>query len=188
MNELIRRRLSMANNLPIQNYEIVGNPKIHNGILTTSADSWIQTPEIFNPGSSGWEIVFRIKRTNVQDYQNLLTALGIMLQARGADVKLYLKESGSSSYNISYGDILRVIPSGVEMYIKLSFDGNTYSFGTSVDGANFSNATLSSSAVISPGKIAFGAKANNTSAVSADYYLSDIYVKIDGFLWWTPYK
>ena len=74
------------------------------------------------------------------------------------------------------------------MYIKISFDGNTYSFGTSVDGANFSNATLSSSAVISPGKIAFGAEANNTSAVSADYYLSDIYVKIDGIIWWTPYK
>lgn len=188
MNELIRRRFAIAESLPIENYEIVGNPRILNGVMTPSADSWIQTPEIFNPESNGWEIVFRIKRANVQGYQNLITTAGIMLQAIKSDVKLYLRESGSSSYNITYGGLTRSIPSGEERYIRLAFDGNSYSFGTSVDGVNFNNTTINSTAVISPGKIAFGAKASNTSAVSADYYLSDTYIKINGVAWWSPYN
>lgn len=189
MNLALRRRALIAGKQSrlIENFERVGTPGIVDGVMTPSEDSWISAPQSFAPGSNTWEVVFKVKCLGTERFHNIISSAGLMLQRDNQTTKLYLMGSGSSTWNICSGTVSRGLNKNTITYVRVAFDGSTYTYGTSTDGVNFSNVTVTSSKTIASGKLSFGAKASNTNQVNAQYYLFDTYIKIGDSVWWTPY-
>lgn len=177
----------------IENFTVVGTPTIEDRVLTaTTASSYIQTPEAFNPGSNPWEITFKLyRRQKAGAYEKFIQGDGLKLVTawQSTSTQFYLYSADST---ITNGSKSRTVSVQVDSWIKIAFSGTKYDFGVSTDGVNYSwlsNASvpftgfdaISSSVPIKPGVLKFG---NNSKA---SIYLLDTVVKINGSVWWTPY-
>lgn len=170
---------------PIVGYETVGSPTISGDTMTPSADSWVRTPVVFAPGNKSWEIIFRLKKKLSSGYQNLISGAGILIQNETGNYKCKLYLAHGSSFDIVNGGLLRQPTQNQWTYFRIKFDGSKYTYGISTDGVTYSDVTQSSASTIrGGGKISFGIKASNTSAVQADYDLSKMQIWIGGKLWW----
>ena len=176
-----------------ENFVRIGNPTIVNGIMTPSADSWIEMKNAFDPDNNYWEFVFKVTRTYAYDWQNIIYSSGIFYQANGPTVAIRLKSEGSSSWDIANGSTTFKIETNEPTWIKTGYYhnqvGDFYAVYRSTDGINY---TLVQSFnpvqnPISPSTIMFGAKSSNTSAVRADYDLNETYIKINDVVVWKPY-
>ena len=185
MNSILRRRraLMAQGESYLTGYSIVGNPTITNNVMTPNATGWITTPAAFLPGDKPWEIIFKIKKTSNSSYQNLLTATGLLLQQVSGQNNAEWYVTASSLGDIAH--LSRNFPVNQNLWCKMSFNGSVYSIGTSSDGISYSNVTKSSALAIKQSSaVIFGAKSSNTSAVQAEYDLTQMQITIDGKLWW----
>lgn len=188
MTELAkRRRAIMAGRKPGKqaNYTIVGEPTISDDVMTPNETGWITTPDVFNPLAETWQITFSVDvYSGLNRAQNYITSSGIMVQSVNGGVKLYLRSTSGSNFDILSGGTAWAISRG-KLWIRISYNGSTYTLQTSPDGVTWtSRQTTASNLQIRSGKIAFGAKASNTDTVSAGYDLNDMEIIVGNAVWW----
>jgi len=188
MTELAKRRRAImtagkAGNQA--NYTIVGEPTISGDIMTPNETGWIKTPDVFNPLAETWQITFSVNvYAGLNRAQNYITSSGIMVQSLNSGVKLYLRSTSGSGYDILSGGTSWAISLG-KLWIRISYNGSTYTLQTSQDGVTWtSRQTKASNLQIRPGAISFGAKASNTEKVYARYDLNDMEIIVGDTVWW----
>ena len=185
--------VTVTEHVPVENFDRIGNPSIVNEVMSPSADSWIVTKDDFDPNTDLWEFVFKINRTGITGFQNLISG-SIFYQANEASVAIRLRSEGSSSYDIATGNKSLSIPTNTPTWVKTGYYHNEYGYFyavyTSTDGINYTLAQTFNPVAnpINPGKIIFGSKASNTNAVTAEYDLNECYIKVNGVTVWTPYS
>lgn len=175
----------------VENFTIVGNPTIVDGILTPNSTSWITTPSAFNPGSNSWELTTKIYRPNFKGAYEIIIDGGIRIRTawQSQNCKLYLySENGT----ISDGAKNKAVPKTSWRWLKVAFNGSKYDYAVSSDGVEFiwqsnnttafSSNAVSSTTPIKSGVIQFGS--SNTDA-QIDLYQTNI--KVNGAVWWSAY-
>lgn len=179
----------------IENFTRVSTPTIENGILTSSANGWIETPNAFS-GADPWMLTLKLNRPQYASaYEILLNSDGIKLQCSwgGAGVSLYLY--GENNVTICSGSYLKEVTSGAWVWLKVGWNGSQYDMGISTDGTNYQfsgnagipftgyNPIAETSALpVKSGKIQIGS--SNSVAL---FDLKETMIEVDGSTWWTPY-
>lgn len=180
----------------IANFTSVGDPQIENGIFTPSANSWVETPEEFAPGSNPWELTVKLYRPQLAGkYEQFFTSGGVEVRSswQSSTTSLFLL---SADGTISDGAKQRAVPAGEWCWMKVAFSGTVYDFGVSTDGINyswlgnksspFSGYGVVSSTPIKAGVLKFAAgTGNNLTYAKID--LKEVEIKINGQTWWKPY-
>lgn len=188
-----RRALMGAEKDIIENFVRIGNPTIVNGIMTPSADSWIEMKTPFDPDNNYWEFVFKATSNYAYGWQNIIYSPGIFYQANGPSVAIRLKSEGQSSWDIATGSTNFQLNTNVPTWIKTGLYhnqyGDFYAVYRSTDGVNYTlvQSFNPKTNPIAPGKIVFGMKASNTQTVKANYDLNETYITVNGVVVWKPY-
>lgn len=213
MGNLLMRRREMI--LPsgggelIENFTRVGNPTIENGIMTASSGNYITAPQSFDPGSSPWEITVKLLRPTIPGiYEGLCASPGVSLYTawKNANVKVGLH---SESGTIVAGSNEKSVPAGSWRWLRVVFGGTAatgYDYGLSTDGVTFTYISggttpctgyrpgaYKTATPIKAGIFGLGSCANATGAAAgynsvAQFDLMATVIKINGSVWWTPYK
>ena len=183
----------------IENFTRVGEPQIENGILTTSATSWIESPEAFDPGSSPWELTVKLYRPSIAGkYERFFDSGGVGVETaysnQNARLSLY-----SDDGTISSGNVQKSIPAGAWRWLKVAFSGNCYDFAISSDGFTYTwiaggntpfegyiPSTMRTSTPIKAGTFKLASGTGNYTTV-AKFDLRETEIKINGQTWWNPY-
>lgn len=182
----------------IENFDRVGSPTIENGIMTTSSGNYITTPESFNPGSDPWELTVKLFRPSIPNPgQIFLQGDGIRISTgwKGGSAAIYLYSDGGT---IVGGSNSKSVPAGEWCWLKAVFAGDAtgYDYGVSSDGITFTyiggNSTpytgYRGSAYKTATPIKAGVIAIGSGSTNAQYDLMATVIKINGSVWWKPYK
>lgn len=188
------------------NFTVEGSPTINQstGVVNNfGSDSWLTLPEVFNPGSNTWEVMFKVVTGTVENESHWVIGTGIW----GTDFQgftlgyepfsklcFYLSESGESWDIAGYTEGETTLLDNTLYYFKLQFTGTEYILSLSTDGTNWNTeATVESSTPIyvSQSPLAIGSNLWNNEA-NTTYWdgsidLSESYIKINNQVWWTGY-
>ena len=187
----------------IENFTRVGNPTIENGIMTASSGNYITTPESFNPGSNPWELTVKLYRPTIPGgYEGFCSTPGLHLFTadKSPSTKLGLY---SDSGTIVGGVTSYSVPAGAWRWLRVVFAGSStgYDYGWSSDGITYTyisgnntpftgyrSGSYKTATPIKAGTFNLGhGNASNYPTV-AQFDLMATVIKINGSVWWQPYK
>lgn len=202
-NLLIRRRemVPQSGGELVENFVCVGNPTIEDGIMTASSSAWITTPESFNPGSNPWELTIKLYRpSRLSNYEGFCSSGGVVLRtpwnSNSVTIDLY-----SDNGTIVSGTVSKSVPAGSWKWLKVVFAGNAtgYDYGLSSDGVTFTyiggnntpftgyrSGAYKTATPIKAGVFTLGHAGTYNSIAQFD--LTATVIKINGSVWWKPYK
>ena len=109
-----------------------------------------------------------------------------MLQAPSSTVKMYLRSTTGSSFDITNGSVSQTIKANVKTHVRVEYDGSKYIIAVSADGTTWQeSATADTAKLIRGGSpISFAPKASNTDYVKGTYDLRDIKLYVNQKLYW----
>lgn len=194
------------------NYQIVGAPRIENGIVNGfSQSSFLTLPNLFAPTLNPWEVSFKFNiltlniiqgifvsvasaATAVSDSKGTVSAYGLQVHV-GANNKLllYLSSTGNT-WNLSNAlSGISTLESNVDYWIKLIFTGSGYILYLSrtgqFSGEETIEATLVIAEIIYPRYFLIGCNGSNfNQPLVGSIDLKESYIKIGDELWWNCKK
>lgn len=176
------------------NVNIVGTPKIENGIAENIYNgNHLDLPENFPANCTNWEIMFKIKLD--ARCANLNTILcvaagdytGMLLGINNSGYLMNHLSSGTSSWNLGNITGTTVIPLDTWYYVKADYDGEIYRIYTSPNNLTWTEeASLASTTPISSFLPGIGRVNNNTTnyVLNGSVDIVESYIKINGEIWW----
>lgn len=176
------------------NFVNYGSPSISNDglFVNLSTSNYLVTKTNFAPGNCSWEVQTKVKIGNninselaIFDHPYDQRSFRIGLAGSRTDRWQILVSNGSRWINTSqhYGTYA-VLPNTV-YWIKAGFDGvSTYYLDYSLDGENYIRDVQYTSST----KIEQSLPAYLRGAAAAYVDLSCTCIKINGQIWWTPYR
>lgn len=194
------------------NYQIVGAPRIENGIVNGfSQSSFLTLPNLFAPALNTWEVSFKFSiltlniiqgifvsvasaATAVSDSKGTVSAYGLQVHV-GANNKLllYLSSTGNT-WNLSNAlSGISTLESNVDYWIKLIFTGSEYILYLSkmgqFSGEETIEATVVTGEIIYPRYFLIGCNGSNfNQPLVGSIDLKESYIKIDDKIWWSCKK
>lgn len=177
-------------------YKVGALQDIDNVLSGFTTSSYAKLPFAFSPGSSPWEMVFKVTTggdvTTTQDVINANIAISpIELKINSSKFVLFLSSNGTST-DISSGVTGSYsLQTNTEYYIKIVFSGTTYTVGYSLDGQNYNtDITVTSSVSVLGGKILrlgidIDGNNNNTQPFLGSIDLTGSYINVNGSRWWS---
>lgn len=177
------------------NYEVVGNPTITEGMVSNfSSINYITVPA-FSPSDSTWKIVTKFKLTDTTTNQiifsnNYQPNKQLQLSVQNSKLKVYLSTNGTSS-NLANGVFGTYTISADTIYwVKFEFTGSAYIISYSVDGITWTtDITINSTAtLINVSNNMFFGKNTHPSfpeplTSGSILYLKDTYIEVNGNYW-----
>lgn len=183
------------------NFSRIGNIQVNKDGTASgfSTINCIRLLEAFNPGNNPWEIVFKIKTSgDVTTNQSIFGNYGASYQnspqinINESHFSIYIPTNPiSSSFLINKTGTYTIMPN-TSYWLKLFFNGASYSLDYSLDGLLFINdITESSSVAIGVANEGFYIGYNYYKSDSTQYFqgsidLSESYIKINDEIWWQP--
>lgn len=171
------------------NFNTVGSPNVNEdtGLVSNfSTSNYLQLPQIFNPGTSDFEIVIAGIPEENSSYvlagtQNSTIALSLQ--------KYCFLSTGGSTYNITL-PITSTYSSGQKTWLKIVRQGNTFTRYSSLDGTTWitessvTNSRSLNSVTLNIGFYGYEPTISYIGTVD----LSETYIKINDSIWWKPYE
>lgn len=182
------------------NLTLVGNPTISGPIIRDfSTSNYATLPSQFYSASVGktWEIVIAFETSNNTTYQTIFASgfpsgsasyNGFIVYTY-TDGKVYLQ--GETSATATYRTAGFSIDVNTKYYFKYAYIGNSYTFGYSTDGKNFTTidtrTTIYWNSTDSVTRLGISLGSDGTLITPGTYlkmYLPESYITIDGGIWW----
>lgn len=177
-------------------YKVGNLADVDNVLSGFTTSSYAKLPFAFSPGSSPWEMVFKI--TTGGDVSTQASILGTKDIYDSVDVyiqngKFYFNASSTNaSADISAGTQgTYTIQSNTEYFIKVKFSGTAYTVEYSLDGtAYITDITITSSTSVHSGNtIQLGIDVGINNVLQCPFLgsidLTGSYININGSRWWS---
>ncbi len=176
-------------------YKVGNLADVDNVLSGFTTSSYAKLPYAFSPGSSPWEMVFKITTGgDVTTTQAIVNG-----DSYYAPVEMFVTNSKFFlilSSNITSGDITGgvsgtyTVQTNTTYYIKIKFTGTAYTVEYSTDGSAFTvDITVSSSTAVYSGRMLWlGQEITNTVQTNpflGSIDLSGSYININGSRWWS---
>ena len=177
------------------NFNIVGDLNFNGGVLSRfSEDNYATISREFNPGSSPWEMVFKVTTGSLTGPETITRGLndwGWIIRVNSDTKKWALYLSGNNtSWDIANGSLSPgTAPANTTLWAKLAFTGSAYTFATSTTGYDTSYTTLITVNSSTPVASNSGFRIGKGSMFSAEGWkgtidLNESYININGRTWW----
>ena len=177
------------------NYEVVGNPTITDGMVSNfSSINYITVPA-FSPSDNTWKIVTKFKLTDTTTNQvifsnNYQPNRQIQLSVQNSKLKVYISTNGTSS-NLANGVFgTYTISADTVYWVKFEFTGSAYIISYSVDGITWTTDIIinSTATLINVSNNMFFGKNTHPSfpeplTNGSIIYLNDTYIEVNGQYW-----
>ena len=177
------------------NYEVVGNPTITEGMVSNfSSINYITVPA-FSPSDNTWKIVTKFKLTDTTTNQvifsnNYQPNRQIQLSVQNSKLKVYISTNGTSS-NLANGVFgTYTISADTVYWVKFEFTGSAYIISYSVDGITWTTDIIinSTATLINVSNNMFFGKNTHPSfpeplTSGSILYLNDTYIEVNGQYW-----
>lgn len=198
-SELLKNNLFYSSQTPagVPNVDIIGEVTNYNGILSGfSKSSYAQLNSTFNPQTSPWEIVLKIKTPAVwaqSAYQPILGnsgeyGFGLQFSTTYPGCLYTYLSSNGTSWDIS-GTSLggTALNPNTDYWVKLEFTGTNYVTSISTDGETYTEYTsvTSSSSIASTTNTLFGINRTLANFFRGSINLNETYIKVNDTLWWS---
>lgn len=184
------------------NYTKVGSTDINveTGVVSGfSTSNYLQLPTAFNPGSSSWECIFKVRTgsdvTTSQKWVHLCLGsgmngrFGIGAAVNNSKFNVFLSSDGSTWLFDSFGTY--TVLANTTYWLKIGWSGTEYYFEYSTDGTNYTRdiSYTSSLPIYSPlvnGYVGIYQTSSMLTPWLGSIDLSGCQIVIDGNVWWTP--
>lgn len=180
------------------NATVVGSPTITDNVVSGfSSSNYLTAPEVFNPGTSPWEMVWSITTSNdfSTTYQEIFAQANVGFTAvDGYDLRTDLGRIGlyvDEKYYLS----TTTLQNNTKYLIKMEYTGSFYKLSYSTDnGTNWiEDFNIASTGIGTPNLSTpqyIGKWGYNTSPnpFKGSIDLSQSYIKINGKYWWKGTK
>lgn len=177
-------------------YKVGNLADVDNVLSGFTTSSYAKLPFAFSPGSSPWEMVFKITTGGDVTTHALLIASDVGVDSVALEInssKFVLDASSdNSSFDIAAGVAgSYTVQANTTYYIKIQFTGSSYIVAYSLDGTGYTtDITVSSSVAIHGGNnlqlgidVSSGGSLGNPWLGSID--LTGSYININGSRWWS---
>lgn len=189
--------LSIKNNV-----EVVGSPVVNNGVLSGfSTSNYVKLPQIFNPGSSTWEIVIPFSVDNLDTEQSIFMSciegsalnryLLLAVEPNTGEIRCYYNYEQTNWQTTGSFGAENTISTGKKYWVKVEYDGTNLKGYLSTNGSDYTlclneeiaiPATASTNNITTLGLYAANEK---TMPLNGSIDLKECYIKIDNELWWS---
>lgn len=203
-NECVAQKSTEGNTLLAlkNNVEIVGSPVVNNGVLSGfSTSNYVKLPQIFNPGSSTWEIVIPFSVDNFDTEQSIFMSciegsnpnryLLLAVEPNTGEIRCYYNYEQTNWQTTGSFGAENTISAGKKYWVKVEYDGTHLKGSLSTDGDDYTlclNEEIAAPATASTNNITtLGLYAANekTLPLNGSIDLKECYIKIDNELWWS---
>lgn len=184
-----RKKLSIPQGTFKPNYTVVGSPTVNNGVVSGfSTSKYLKLPNVFNPSSAPWEVVFKV---NATDYSNG----GIIFGQRNGSY-FYIRTEATGVFVTGHSNTIlngtTQIILGKDYWVKARHDGTKLYLELSEDGINYTEEnSVAISSTFTPSSDpqyiglwynTYASGLHNTFNGSID--LKESYIKIGSKIWW----
>lgn len=189
--------LSIKNNV-----SLVGAPVVDNGVISGfSTSNYVKLPQIFNPGSSTWEIVIPFSVDNFDTEQSIFMSciegsnpnryLLLAVEPNTGEIRCYYNYEQTNWQTTGSFGAENTISAGKKYWVKVEYDGTHLKGSLSTDGDDYTlclneeiavPATASTNNITTLGLYAANEK---TMPLNGSIDLKECYIKIDNELWWS---
>ena len=203
-NECVAQKSTEGNTLLAlkNNVEVVGSPVVNNGVLSGfSTSNYVKLPQIFNPGSSTWEIVIPFSVDNFDTEQSIFMSciegsnpnryLLLAVEPNTGEIRCYYNYEQTNWQTTGSFGAENTISAGKKYWVKVEYDGTHLKGSLSTDGDDYTlclNEEIAAPATASTNNITtLGLYAANekTLPLNGSIDLKECYIKIDNELWWS---
>lgn len=203
-NECVAQKSTEGNTLLAlkNNVEVVGSPVVNNGVLSGfSTSNYVKLPQIFNPGSSTWEIVIPFSVDNFDTEQSIFMSciegsnpnryLLLAVEPNTGEIRCYYNYEQTNWQTTGSFGAENTISAGKKYWVKVEYDGTHLKGSLSTDGDDYTlclNEEIAAPATASTNNITtLGLYAANekTMPLNGSIDLKECYIKIDNELWWS---
>lgn len=203
-NECVAQKSTEGNTLFAlkNNVEVVGSPVVNNGVLSGfSTSNYVKLPQIFNPGSSTWEIVIPFSVDNFDTEQSIFMSciegsnpnryLLLAVEPNTGEIRCYYNYEQTNWQTTGSFGAENTISAGKKYWVKVEYDGTHLKGSLSTDGDDYTlclNEEIAAPATASTNNITtLGLYAANekTMPLNGSIDLKECYIKIDNELWWS---
>lgn len=203
-NECVAQKSTEGNTLLAlkNNVEVVGSPVVNNGVLSGfSTSNYVKLPQIFNPGSSTWEIVIPFSVDNFDTEQSIFMSciegsntnryLLLAVEPNTGEIRCYYNYEQTNWQTTGSFGAENTISAGKKYWVKVEYDGTHLKGSLSTDGDDYTlclneeiavPATASTNNITTLGLYAANEK---TLPLNGSIDLKECYIKIDNELWWS---
>lgn len=181
----------------INNFTTFGNPSFDGSVVSGfSSANYLTSNRAFN-SNGDWEFVSRVNLNGLGSGTPVSMLFSINKDSVYATnfyisstaVRLAFNHTPGSSW--VYTDIATTVPTDRWIYIKYAKTGTTFTFYFSEDGEVFEEkgSYVYTSTLVESNGFSIGATPSQTALpITSLVDLSKCYIKVNGELWWNPYK
>lgn len=180
------------------NATVVGSPTITDNVVSGFSNSnYLTAPEVFNPGTSPWEMVWSITTSNdfSTTYQEIFAQANVGTAAvDGYDLRTDLGRIGlyvDEEYYLSK----TTLQNNTKYLIKMEYTGSFYKLSYSTDNGtnwiedfNIASTGIGTPNLSTPQYIGKWGYNNSQDPFKGSIDLSQSYIKINGKYWWKGTK
>lgn len=182
----------------IPNVTVVGSPTIADNVVSGfSSSNYLTAPEVFNPGTSPWEMVWSITTSNdfSTTYQEIFAQANVGTAAvDGYDLRTDLGRIGlyvDEEYYLS----ATTLQNNTKYLIKMEYTGSFYKLSYSTDNGtnwtedfNIASTGIGTPNLSTPQYIGKWGYNRSPDPFKGSIDLSQSYIKINGKYWWKGTK
>lgn len=172
------------------NVTVIGSPTVNSGVVSGfSSANYLTLPDVFSPASNTWELVYKIKFSNVSAHENFIGCKNQnfpLVKLYNSKFMMYVSSNGSS-WNVASEKTGTFVPTANTYYwIKLRFTGSAYILSYSTNGTSFTDdITISSTATIKGGfNLIIGHSWTDRPFTTGTVDLTGCYIKIGNSIVW----
>lgn len=180
---------------PTQNFTIAGSPTIIDGIASGFSSSAYLTSKIkFTPGDDTWEYGVEFTTGSISEAQGVIGCLGtsdsctpFYIDSPGKLI-CYLSSNGVS-WDIANASEIMSLSANTTYKMKAEFTGTEYNWYLYENDSWTLKHTISSTSKVFGGLYPIiGNNRGSNNPFRGSVNLNECYIKINGFIWWTPYS
>lgn len=189
--------LSIKNNV-----SLVGAPVVDNGVISGfSTSNYIKLPQVFNPGSSTWEIVIPFSVDNLDTEQSIFMSciegsspnryLLLAVEPNTGEIRCYYNYEQTNWQTTGSFGAENTISTGKKYWVKVEYDGTNLKGYLSTNGSDYTlclNEEIAIPATASTNNItALGLYVANekTLSLNGSIDLKESYININGQRIWS---
>lgn len=176
------------------NINLIGGVGFNNGVLSGfSTSNYATLPQIFNPGSNPWEMVWKITTGGNLVNQTIVGRIEgqqLAIDIGNSKFRISVSSNGTSWDVVNNQTGTYTVLTNTTYWVKVSFTGTSYTLAYSLTGepqSYITDITVSSSTPVfipdSP-NIYLGRDNSGENIMSGTIDLNESYININGQTWW----